>query len=109
MVYITEGRVEIIELFFGNISMHIEQPNFSMYPTHVQRICFELVAKIRETCLAVNKKRNVAERIRKEVTVFGRVVVDPPLSIRTITSVSGINYGSVHCILKTIIISTPLK
>lgn len=107
MVYSTQERVEIIELFYKNNECALRAAQLfterhANKPVH-RKIVLELVRKFRETGSVGNKKRNNERPVRNEaveVAVLGHVALDHRLSTRQLASVSGVSRGSVQRILK---------
>lgn len=106
MVYSLAERVEIIEIYFRSqcASQTAELFNQRHQDKHVHRkYVLELVQKFRATGNVCNKKRVIENAVINEATevaVLGQIVLDPTLSTRQMSTVSGIRRSSIQTILK---------
>ena len=97
MTYSIAERVEIIALFFSNNeSANVTANIFNeRHPgkNSNRKYILELVAKFRETGSVHNRRRQAERPVRNEaveVAVLGHVNVDPTLSTRPLSTMSGI-------------------
>ncbi|XP_066149124.1 uncharacterized protein [Euwallacea fornicatus] len=107
MVYSVAEKVEIIELYFINnqcarVTATLFNERHADRYIHLGSI-LQLVAKFRETGSVTNKKRNIKNPVRNEavqVAVPGQVSMDPTLSTRKLSDVTGVSRTTVQKILK---------
>lgn len=104
MVYSIEERVEIITLFFkNNDSARVTAALFNeRHPAKNVTAAYvlHLVAKFNATGSVENRKRANERDEAREVAVLGHVAMDPTLSTRKLSDVSGVSRTTIRRILK---------
>lgn len=104
MVYSVEERVEMIKLFFrNNDSARVTADLFNeRHPGNNVSAAYvvQLVAKFDATGSVGNKKRVYERDEAREVAVLGHVAMDPTLSTRKLSDVSGVSRTTIMRILK---------
>lgn len=104
MVYSVEERVEIIKLFFKNKDCaRVTAALFNeRHPEHNVSAVYvlQLVAKFNATGSVGNKKRVHERDEARKMAVLGHVVMDPTLSTRKLSAVSGESRTTIRRILK---------
>lgn len=104
MVYSVEERVEMIKLFFRNNDsarttaalFNERHPQKNVSAAYV----VQLVAKFDATGSVGNKKRVYERDEAREVAVLGHVAMDPTLSTRKLSDVSGVSRTTIMRMLK---------
>lgn len=108
MTYTLQERVEIISLFFRSndcaraAALSYNELHLNAHLSHTYVL--QLVAKFRETGSVLNKKRIVENPVRNEaieVAVLGHIAIDPTLSTRKVSDVTGVSRRTIQRTLKT--------